>query len=138
MLLVMRSRAVRVLAAVSVLTVLAAGSVAVHRLRAAPAGLDPAAVCRSISETLAAWEEVGFSGAFALSAEDHGCTAGQRRAEAGDVVAQHLVDVLAVGRGLLEQPEGGVEDRRQVATGEARVGPEVPLDPVPGRPVADR
>src|SRR4051794_24072229 len=58
---------------------------------------------------------------------------GQRRAKAGNVVAEHLVDALPVGRRLFEQPEGGVDDRRQVAAGEARVGEEVALDLFPRR-----
>jgi CubicO group peptidase (beta-lactamase class C family) len=97
MLLVMRSRAVRVLAAVSVLTVLSAGSVAVYRSRATPAGLDPAAVCRSVGETLAAWEKVGFSGAFALSAEDHGCSAGYGLADPRNGVRTTGDTVFSVG-----------------------------------------
>src|SRR5947209_13167744 len=60
---------------------------------------------------------------------------GQRRAEALDVVAQHLVNALPIRRCFFEQPEDAVEDRHQVATRETRIGEDVNLDLFPRRPV---
>src|ERR1044072_5930828 len=57
--------------------------------------------------------------------------AGQRRAEALDVVAQHVVNALSIGRRLFEQAQGTVENRRQVPAGEVRVGEKMPLDLLP-------
>src|SRR5580700_85867 len=65
-------------------------------------------------------------------------SAGQRRAEALDVVAQHLLDALPIRRCFFQQPEGAVEDRHQVAAAEAPVGEEVDLDLLPRRPLVRR
>src|SRR5690349_7343544 len=64
--------------------------------------------------------------------------AGQCRTEAGDVVAQHLVDVLSVRRCFFEQPQGGVEDRHQAAACEVPVREEVALELCPRRLVVGR
>src|SRR3954470_5841949 len=58
-------------------------------------------------------------------------SAGQCRAEAPDVVTENLLGALALRRRLLQQAEGGVEDRDQVAAGEVPVGQEVDLDLLP-------
>src|ERR1043166_8556206 len=65
-------------------------------------------------------------------------SAGQRRAEARDVVAQYVVNVLPVRRCLLEQPQRTVEDRHQVAPRETRERGEVRLDLLPRRPEVGR
>src|SRR3954470_13603963 len=63
---------------------------------------------------------------------------GQRGAEAWEVVAEYLLDALSVRRCHFEQPEGGVEDRHQVAAGEVSIGEEVGDDLPPRRPVVVR
>lgn len=45
------------------------------------------------------------------------------------------MDALPVGRCFFEQPQGCVEDRHQVAAGEAPMGEEVALDLFPRHPV---
>src|SRR5690349_2378563 len=65
-------------------------------------------------------------------------SAGQCRAGAGDVVAQYLLDPLPLRRRLLEQRQGGVEDRHQVATGEAPEREELNRDLSPRRLVVGR
>ena len=97
MLLVMRRTVVRLIAAVSVLMVLAAGSFAVYRYRAGQAQLDLALVCRNVSETLAAWERVGFSGAFAVSAADERCTDGFGLADPRSGVRNSGDTVFSIG-----------------------------------------
>lgn len=39
-------------------------------------GVTVSSMCRDLTETLQAWEEVGFSGAFALSSSEEECSAG--------------------------------------------------------------